>query len=233
MVLHRRTVLKMLHAIGESPRFDPMCGGPLCDMLGLKSGDGATEFTLYVLFARSQDDFECLHSVVTPGTHDLAHQWVLSLWRGLGTYVNGQRCKEIVNGRRKPFMFGSQVGVLDGMSDSHRQKMVADLITIYSDAKLYDPSVSEEDFIECIVGGGGGGTKKKKKPDLLPEFTFEHEFCCTGSESKHDVCGTCWAGAVAKPGDFCGESESSCQKCHKTWCKPRAKFRDWTGTLIM
>merc|ERR1712008_428877 len=184
-------------------------------------------------FARSQDDFECIHSVVTPGIPDLAQHWSLSLWRGLGSYVNHKRCKQIVNGKQRPLMFGSQPGVLDGISHARRNNMVADLVTIYSDAKLYDRSLSEEDFIECIVGGEHGDKKKKKKLDLLPEFTFEHAFCCTGSESKHDVCGTCWSGAVAKPGDFCAESESSCRKCHQTWCKPHAKFRDWTGALIM
>jgi len=233
MVLHKRTVLKMLSTIGESPHFDPICDGPLCDLLGLKGGDGATEFTLYMVFARSQHDFECIHSLATPGISDLAQQWSLSLWRGLGTYKNRQRLKQIVNGRQKPFMFGAQPGVLDGVSHAHRNEIVADLVTIYTDAELYDPSLSEDDFIECIIGEDGTKKKKKAKLDMMPEFTFEHEFCCTGSESKHDVCGTCWSGAVAKPGDFCAESESSCHKCHKTWCKPRAKFRDWTGTLIM
>merc|ERR1712032_252955 len=59
MIMHRRTVLDMLEDIGEDPSPSTLCAGPLCDMLD----KGATEFTLYLMYAQAKTDFGCTHAV--------------------------------------------------------------------------------------------------------------------------------------------------------------------------
>jgi hypothetical protein len=65
VIFHTQTVLDMLEHIGEGSSIDALCDGPLCDMFGARddSGKGATEFTMYTLWAMSRDNFECVHSV--------------------------------------------------------------------------------------------------------------------------------------------------------------------------
>merc|ERR1740138_451744 len=68
MVIHRQTVLDMLASINENDSTDSLCNGPLCDMMGARSitGQGSTEFTMYILWARSRVNFPCLHAMETP-----------------------------------------------------------------------------------------------------------------------------------------------------------------------
>lgn len=65
VIFHTQTVLDMLEHIGEGSRIDALCDGPICDMFGARddSGTGATEFTMYTLWAMSRSNFECVHSV--------------------------------------------------------------------------------------------------------------------------------------------------------------------------
>jgi hypothetical protein len=65
VVFHTQTVLDMLEHIGEGSGIDALCDGPLCEMFGARddSGKGATEFTMYTLWAMSRSNFECVHSV--------------------------------------------------------------------------------------------------------------------------------------------------------------------------
>jgi len=65
VVFHTQTVLDMLEHIGEKSGIGALCDGPLCDMFGARgdSGQGATEFTMYTLWAMSRSNFECVHSV--------------------------------------------------------------------------------------------------------------------------------------------------------------------------
>lgn len=65
VLFHRQTVLRMLQDIGENSSINALCNGKLCRMLGCntKSGHGATEFTLYTLYAYQKAQLECIHSV--------------------------------------------------------------------------------------------------------------------------------------------------------------------------
>jgi len=68
IVMHKATVIEMLKQIGEDPSPKALCNGPLCDRIGAfsDSGVGATEFTLYTLWAyakRKNDTFGCIHSI--------------------------------------------------------------------------------------------------------------------------------------------------------------------------
>jgi len=65
VIFHTQTVLDMLEHIGEGSGIDALCDGPLCGMLGARddSGEGATEFTMYTLWAMSRSNFACVHAV--------------------------------------------------------------------------------------------------------------------------------------------------------------------------
>jgi hypothetical protein len=65
MVMHKGTVLDMLRTIGEAPEPENICSGPLCDLMGAysESGHGATEFTMYTLWAHQKTNLECAHTV--------------------------------------------------------------------------------------------------------------------------------------------------------------------------
>mmetsp|Transcript_2850 Transcript_2850/g.8817 ORF Transcript_2850/g.8817 Transcript_2850/m.8817 type:complete len:662 (+) Transcript_2850:99-2084(+) len=68
IVMHRQTVLDMLQQLGEDPNPQVLCNGRLCEAIGAfwDMGFGATEFTLYTLFAyskRADGTFDCIHSI--------------------------------------------------------------------------------------------------------------------------------------------------------------------------
>jgi hypothetical protein len=68
VVMHTKTVIEMLEHIGEDPSPESLCKGALCEKIGAfsDSGVGATEFTLYTLWAyakRATSTFDCIHSI--------------------------------------------------------------------------------------------------------------------------------------------------------------------------
>mmetsp|Transcript_46845 Transcript_46845/g.134081 ORF Transcript_46845/g.134081 Transcript_46845/m.134081 type:complete len:854 (+) Transcript_46845:95-2656(+) len=65
VVMHKQTVLDMLSDMGEDPDPETLCAGPLCDKMGAysSSGHGATEFTMYTLWAYQKTQLECAHVV--------------------------------------------------------------------------------------------------------------------------------------------------------------------------
>jgi hypothetical protein len=65
VVMHTQTVLDLLSDMGEDPNPETLCAGPLCDTIGAhsSSGHGATEFTMYTLWAYQKTQFECAHVV--------------------------------------------------------------------------------------------------------------------------------------------------------------------------
>jgi hypothetical protein len=65
VLFHRQTVLSMLDHIGENSSINALCNGPLCRMLGTRtmSGHGATEFTLYTLYAYKRAELQCIHHI--------------------------------------------------------------------------------------------------------------------------------------------------------------------------
>merc|ERR1712072_1046877 len=104
----------MLAAMGEGARPEVLCEGPLCDSLGVfsPSGHGATEYTLYLLYAYSRVDFRCSHFIQQ--LTDASQHWAAGLWRGVNKWGNAGICQSIAQGKDNiPMMFGSQPQVLD------------------------------------------------------------------------------------------------------------------------
>lgn len=139
VVMCRQTVLAMLAAIGESSSPYNLCSGPLCDMLD----KGATEFTMYLDYAHSRFDWNCLHSVEKM---DYVHDISLSLWRGAPNNVD--KCKNVAAGTQVPVMFGVQAGALKGMPPEQVTEAQNHLVKIYTG--LRDPSSPVEEFMRCI-----------------------------------------------------------------------------------
>jgi len=145
MVMHRQTVLDMLEAIGEDPSPLELCAGPLCGMLD----KGATEFTLYLMYAQSKKAFSCTHAVFHAS--DWAHEPAVSMWRGLESNV--EEAKNVATGQRVPLMFGAQHGALDSIGDDQRAEVAGYLEKIYADAGLDGTTKEgEEDILSCVVG---------------------------------------------------------------------------------
>jgi hypothetical protein len=145
MVMHRQTVLDMLKEIGEDPDPSVLCAGPLCDMLD----EGATEFTLYLMYAQSKDTFGCRHAVFH--ATDWAHEPAVSMWRGLESNV--EEAKNLATGLRSPLMFGAQHGALDSIGDDQRAEVTGYLEKIYADAGLDGTTKKgDEDILGCVVG---------------------------------------------------------------------------------
>jgi len=65
--MHKKTVLDMLESLGEGSDPKQLCAGSLCDKMGAysDSGQGATEFTMYTLWAyqNQKSKLECAHAV--------------------------------------------------------------------------------------------------------------------------------------------------------------------------
>jgi hypothetical protein len=145
MIMHRQTVLDMLNEIGETPTVDKLCEGPLCKMLD----EGATEFTLYLMYAQSKPDFECLHAV--SHASDWAHELAVSLWRGLESNV--EEAKNVATGQRFPILFGAQHGALESVTDEQFKEVAGYLKKIYEDAGLHGVmKEGKEDLVDCVVG---------------------------------------------------------------------------------
>jgi len=145
MVMHTQTVLDMLKEIGEDPDPSVLCAGPLCDMLE----HGATEFTLYLMYAQSKETFGCTHAVFHAS--DWAHEPAVSMWRGLESNV--EEAKNVATGQRFPLMFGAQHGALDSIGDDQRAEVAGYLEKIYSDAGLNGTNkYGEKDILGCVVG---------------------------------------------------------------------------------
>merc|ERR1719221_2214873 len=104
------------------------------------TGMGATEFTMYTLWAHSRPDFQCLSVLERSDRSDLTHRWAVSLWRGVKSNKgetmkrNLERCEKIANGIEVPLMFGAQPSALDGMSIDQRKLAIKDLAKLYQTA---------------------------------------------------------------------------------------------------
>ncbi|CAK0796085.1 unnamed protein product, partial [Prorocentrum cordatum] len=233
MLMHTQTVLEMLASIGEDPDVGALCQGPLCDMLGVHSGSGATEFTMYVLAARARPEMECDIAVVEP---DAANPPAISLWRGESDggqrRINEDNCRDISSGKTTPFMFGAQFQSLDGLDDAGSTTVEAEMVHIFTRARLHNASLTSTDaLIQCVAGdmegragpvydlpGSGSGSDGGEDDGAPPE-----PFCCTGASDAGDACGTCYPGAREGPDSFCGASADRCLQCGSaSWCEGAA-----------
>lgn len=217
ILVHKQTVLDMLSGLGEDPDPKTLCKGPLCKMLGMgtRDGKGASEFTMYLLYAYSRDRFRCSHAVVRPEGKSLAGKLAVSLWRGLEEQqkvemqTNIENLAKIARSQEVPYMFGAQLGAFDPMPDAQRQQAIHFLVQIFENAKLYRPFAnSPETLKQCIIGGLD--TSKAA-------LAAEEDFCCTAASNPGDSCGSCVEGFGKS--EACGTSEK-CSECGgaPTWC---------------
>jgi len=240
MVIHRQTVLDMLASINENESTDSLCNGPLCDMMGARSitGQGSTEFTMYILWARSRVNFPCLHAMETPIHKDLSKGWAISLWRGEGNrQSNLDNSRTIASGKEVPVMFGSQASALDGMSPKQRNLAIEEIAEIYQDAGLHNASNLPTDYIEkCIIGGSwvpAAGDPVGPDPSRHV-VAIEGDFCCASGAYSGDACGSCQAEARQGPSNWCGRSRANCDACRQTWCEKAAPkvANNGTGSVM-
>jgi hypothetical protein len=137
MTLHTKTVVNMLHAVGEDPNLWALCRGPLC---GWMRGQGATEFILYQLYSHYRTDYQCLH----------ASRWPIvgSMWRGRTSAASIDQ----ESGATKSF-FGAQSGAFGGIWGWARSEAGRHLRQVFVDAGLVnesDSSVSPDFLMGCI-----------------------------------------------------------------------------------
>jgi hypothetical protein len=88
VVIHKQLVLDILDHIGEQASTDALCAGPLCELMGAHSGNGkgATEFTMYTLWAYQMTNLECHHAidVLSPVRVEYSADWRQKLVSELG-----------------------------------------------------------------------------------------------------------------------------------------------------
>ncbi|CAK0865985.1 unnamed protein product [Prorocentrum cordatum] len=238
MVIHRSTVLDLLDFIHEDRSTDNLCGGPLCEMLGARSedGKGATEFTLFVLFARTRINISCDMAVEETSKEA---PMALSLWRGLDPDqmdVNLRSCKSVASGEVRPWMFGSQTAALEALTAEQFEVAQAHIVDIYTAAGLHDVNKTSTDaLMRCVAGDvegvagpiediEGGGDEpvdedgSEEQPEEQRETPGASGFCCADAQDAADICGTCWPGATMHSDSYCGTSQDHCSSCRGTWC---------------
>jgi len=233
ILVHKQTVLDMLSGIGEDPDPKTLCKGPLCKMLGMgtRDGKGASEFTMYLLYAYSRDHFKCLHAVVRPEGESLAGKLAVSLWRGLEDQAevemdtNIENLAKIARSQEVPYMFGAQLGAFDPMPDAQRQQAVHFLVQIFENAKLYKPFASSPETLkQCVIG---------EIDTSKAALTAQEDFCCTAASNSGDSCGSCVEGFSKS--EACGASEEKCAECGTgapTWCSAQPRTPVYTPIIM-
>ncbi|CAK0824738.1 unnamed protein product, partial [Prorocentrum cordatum] len=241
MVIHTQTVLDMLSDIGEDVSVSSLCAGPLCDMLGVGSanGEGATEFTMYVLAARARPDFECALAVTEMDPNEPP---AISLWRGIDEaadaqmIINVDNCREISEGKTLPVMFGAQTGALDGIVGEQRSRTEEALLKIFTRAGLHDSNkTSTEALIECVAGDAEGlvgpvhdkhaedepddfdGVDAKDAEEQIIKDSIdktEAEMAASSSASLEDFCCT----GTMDEADFCGKCWTGAREGANSYC---------------
>merc|ERR1712039_247695 len=110
------------------------------------------------------------------------------------------------------------------MSKNQQEQLQQNLVKIFENANLYDKDMTPtEDLVVCIVCRQTEDKHLQRHHEQDDEeepesdSTSKGNFCCMSARNHDDPCGTCWESAVAKPTDYCGESEAQCEKCNKTW----------------
>jgi hypothetical protein len=230
MVFHRQTVLDMLLAIGEGSNSEILCDGALCDAMDVfgSTGTGATEYTLYLLYARSRKDFRCVHFVqrLDPGSFN--DHWAASLWRGVLPKGNADLCEKVALGINSPLMFGSQPKVLDGMTTELREQTETLIADIYRNAGLHKAGQSVSDLVECVIGRRTTATSTSTSASTSATSPISPPplgFCCYGGLDATDLCGTCDVDTIPRPSEYCGQSMGNCKHCTGHWCSATGTVR--------
>ncbi|CAK0865976.1 unnamed protein product [Prorocentrum cordatum] len=136
VVMHTQTVINLLQDLHESPSPLSLCNGALCGHIKY----GATEFTLYYLYAATKTDEKCIH-------REFQHNPALSMWRGFHDPEVVQKAMDDPN----ILIFGAQSGSMPGGDAG--QKIASQLQKLFEDAGVHDPAqYSAEAMAGCVVG---------------------------------------------------------------------------------
>jgi hypothetical protein len=140
VVMHTQTVISMLNDLHESPSPQSLCNGALCGHIK----GGATEFTLYYLYAATKTDEKCTHQ-------EFPRSPAVSMWRGLSDEKNTWAVTSATNDP-SILIFGGQSGSMPGGDAGSR---VAGMMQkLFEDAGVHDPSSgSAEAMAACVIGG--------------------------------------------------------------------------------
>jgi hypothetical protein len=123
----------MLNYLHENPSPLSLCSGALCGHI--KSG--ATEFTLYYLYAATKTDEKCIHKASSRNP-------AISMWRGTPGMNDGM--VQAAADDPEILLFGAQAG-----SPSASASKLQD---IFEGAGVHDPSSwSADSLAACVVGG--------------------------------------------------------------------------------
>lgn len=151
-VLNKKTVLDLLAKLNEGTNPYQFCDGPLCNLFAM----GATEFTLYNMFALTRGDAECNYDLrKSPDERPLG----IALWR-VDPHVNVEKCEEVATGSIAPVTFGIQsqaFGIIDNTSglSSEDRRMLWGILQIcvtkaYRHTGLHDNSMDDMSFTKCV-----------------------------------------------------------------------------------
>jgi hypothetical protein len=137
--MYTKTVIDMLHAVGEDPNPGALCRGPLC---GWFKGQGATEFILYELFSHFRTDFQCNHVTRNVRESPIAGD----LWRGRASL-------DIIRWASEQTFFGAQSGSFNGIGGWQRTQASSHIRNVFINARLVnesDPTATPEFFMGCL-----------------------------------------------------------------------------------
>jgi len=141
VVMHTETVIDMLNYLHEDPSPLSLCSGTLCGHLK----GGATEFTLYYLYAATKTDEKCIHQ-------DSSHSPAVSMLRDTVELNDGKVNAAVSDA--EVILFGAQSGALSGMASDVSQRISSHLQDIFEGAGVHDPSAHSADAMAaCVVGG--------------------------------------------------------------------------------
>lgn len=155
LVMHTATVLSLLRTLIE-PRELGDCTGGLCYALA----SGASELTLYVVYAARSLDFDCIHSVEERAWND---EVACTIWAASAEEEReaaATQIRAVAAGRGNnshPTFFGVRGGSVRGFSGESRQLVLGDLALLYGGAGL-DLFDAAEDLAACLDPGDPAGT---------------------------------------------------------------------------
>jgi len=156
VVMHRQTVLDMLASLGESKELKPLCSGPLCDHIGAHSasGHGATEFTLYTLYAYEKAKLKCIHSVEVMNHFKLPYSknWQSALSEKLGKlgYGTDERKSQITVSNKDGWPLSWNPSKREGAPTSDKFPLNFEDLTPKWSSSLWRGEASNAKLLEAV-----------------------------------------------------------------------------------
>lgn len=153
LVMHTDTVIGLLHKLGEPSELGD-CTGGLCSALAL----GASELTLYVVYAVRMADFGCTHSVEERPWDD---EVACTIWKPSGEEERkaaAEQIRAVAEGsgpNSRPAFFGVRGGAVLGFAGGARRRVLGDLARLYGGVGL-DPFGAAEALANCLDPGPAG-----------------------------------------------------------------------------